>query len=160
MRLLDITDVRTDLPEIFLWRRIPHPDTLVPGGPEIDAGILTTNAIILIEAKWKSSVGTEQGKMRDKDQIQLRGEFLKKYGPQIFPNLIVYAVVGVSLFSDAFTDTTPDGIIFRSTTWERVCQLRSHPQAEELRRYLKWKMEHTKIANVCMNRIAETTGSR
>jgi len=37
---LQIDDV-----EIFLWRRVPHPDTLVPGGPEIDIGISTANAL-------------------------------------------------------------------------------------------------------------------
>jgi hypothetical protein len=57
--------------------------------------------------------------MRDKDQIQLRGEFLERYGPCIFPNRSVFAVVGVSLVTDAFKDTTPDAIAFRSTTWEQ-----------------------------------------
>ncbi len=134
-------------PEIFLWRRIPHPDTLVSGGPEIDAGIMSENAIILVEAKWQSGVGTEQGKMRNKDQIKLRGEFLQKYGRQVFPNREIQAVVSISLLAGAFSDTTPDGITFRSTTWERVCDLASHPQAEELKRYLKWKIKLTKTAN-------------
>jgi len=146
MQLLDLPGADMDAPEVFLWRRIPHPDTLVPGGPEIDVGISSENAIILVEAKWQSGVGNGQGKMRDKDQIQLRGEFLQKYGKQVFPNRAVHAVVGIGLFADAFSDTTPDGITFRSTTWERVCDLASHPQAEELKRYLKWKTKLTKMA--------------
>lgn len=147
MQLLDIPGVDMESPEIFLWRRIPHPDTLVSGGPEIDAGIMSENAIILVEAKWQSGVGTEQGKMRNKDQIKLRGEFLQKYGRQVFPNREIQAVVSISLLAGAFSDTTPDGITFRSTTWERVCDLASHPQAEELKRYLKWKIKLTKTAN-------------
>jgi hypothetical protein len=139
MQLLHLTEADMGAPEIFLWRRIPHPDTLVSGGPEIDVGILSENAIILVEAKWQSAVAAQQGKMRDKDQIQLRGEFLQKYGRQVFPNREIHAVVGISLFANAFTDTTPDGVTFRSTTWDRVCDLASHPQAEELKRYLKWK---------------------
>ena len=39
--------------EIFLWRRIPHPDTLVSGGPEIDFEILTQDTLLLGKAKWK-----------------------------------------------------------------------------------------------------------
>jgi hypothetical protein len=147
MRLLDLPVVQTDDPEVFLWRRVPHPDTLVPGGPEIDVGISTVNALILVEAKWQSGVGAAQGKMRDKDQIQLRGEFAKKYGPRLFPNRSEFAVVGVSLFADAFTDTTPEGIAFRSTTWERICSLASHPHGDELQRYFNWKKEHTRTAN-------------
>lgn len=150
-RLLDLRSALTDNPEIFLWRRLPHPDTLVSGGSEIDAGILTKNAVILVEAKWQSGIGSKQGKMKDKDQIQLRGEFLAKYGSRVFPNRTELAVVGISLVSDAFTDTTPAGIAFRSATWEQVCGLDSHPQAEELARYFRWKNEHTKAANNRVN---------
>ncbi len=53
-RLLDLPGLRTKDAEIFLWRRVPHPDNLVPGGPEIDVGISTVNALILGEAKWQS----------------------------------------------------------------------------------------------------------
>ena len=75
-RLIDLPDSDCANAEIFLWRRIPHPDTLVSGGPEIDVGITTSNTVILCEAKWLSGIGAAQGKARDKDQIQLRGEFL------------------------------------------------------------------------------------
>jgi hypothetical protein len=40
---------------VWLWRRLPHPDTLVSGGPEIDFGIQTEHVVILGEAKWLSS---------------------------------------------------------------------------------------------------------
>lgn len=146
-RILDLPRVQTDDPEVFLWRRIPHPDTLVPGGPEIDVGIFTANAVILCEAKWLSDVGVAQGKMRDKDQIQLRGEFLKKHGACLFPNRSEFVVVGVGLFADAFRNTVPEGIDYRVTTWEHICLLSSHPHAEELGRYFEWKKAHTKMAN-------------
>lgn len=61
-RLLDLPGIQTDDAEVFLWRRIPHPDTLVPGGPEIDVGILTSNALILGEAKCRSGVFTTSDK--------------------------------------------------------------------------------------------------
>lgn len=54
---------------VRLWRRLAHPDTLVPGGPEIDFGIRTEDLVVLGEAKWLSAVGGKQGKKRDKDQI-------------------------------------------------------------------------------------------
>lgn len=146
-RLIDMPGLQTDDAEVFLWRRVPHPDTLVPGGPEIDVGISTANALILGEAKWQSGVGAAQGKMRNKDQIQLRGEFLKELGPYLFPNRTAFVVLGISLFANAFKDTTPEGITFRSTTWESICSLTSHPHAKELGRYFKWKKEHTRMAN-------------
>jgi len=49
-KLLNISDAVSTNAVIFLWRRIPHPDTLVAGGPEIDFGIITDNALILGEA--------------------------------------------------------------------------------------------------------------
>ena len=59
MSLLNLPSASARRTEVFLWRRIPHPDTLVPGGPEIDFGILTENAVILGEAKWLSGVGAK-----------------------------------------------------------------------------------------------------
>jgi hypothetical protein len=145
-KLLNLDNVNTNDPEIYLWRRLPHPDTLVSGGPEIDAGIITANAIILVEAKWRSKVGSKQGKEGKKDQIQLRKEFLSKYGPRIFPNRTEFAVVGVSLFANVFQDTTPSGLLFRTVTWEQLCELGSHPHAKEVVTYFKWKKKYSKVA--------------
>lgn len=147
LTVLGLPGVQTEDAEIFLWRRIPHPDTLGPGGPEIDVGISTANALILVEAKWLSGVGAAQGKKKDKDQIQLRGEFLAKYAPRLFPNRSQFAVVGIGLSADSFADTTPEGVLFRSATWEVICSLTTHPLAEEVRRYFTWKRQHTRMAN-------------
>ena len=143
LNLLAIPGVSSEQAEVFLWRRIPHPDTLVPGGHEIDVGIVTENSLLLWEAKWQSQVGIAQGKEKDKDQIQLRGEFLSKYGTKLFPNASVRAVIGVSLITDCFSNTTPPDVLFRSTTWEAVCSLSSHPFANEVKRYFEWKKEHS-----------------
>jgi hypothetical protein len=129
--------------DIHLWRRIPHPDTLVPGGPEIDFAIFTENAVILGEAKWKSGVGKVQGKLKDKDQIQLRGEFLKEYGNKIFPQCKHHVVLGISLYSNSFENTVPDGVIFKTTIWEDVCKLSSHPLCNEVGRYYEWKARNS-----------------
>lgn len=147
MSLLALPDVDTSGADVFLWRRIPHPDNLVPGGPEIDVGISTKNALILGEAKWQSGVGAAQGKLKDKDQIQLRGEFLRDYAPKFYPSRSELVVLGISLFEDAFVDTTPEGIVFRCATWDQICSLSSHPNADEVKRYFKWKRANAKIAN-------------
>jgi len=147
LRVLDLPGVQTEGAEIFLWRRIPHPDTLGPGGPEIDVGISTANALILAEAKWLSGVGAAQGKKKDKDQIQLRGEFLKKYAPRLFPNRSQLAVVGIRLLPDIFENTAPEGVSFRSATWEAICSFTTHPLAEEVQRYFAWKKEYTRMIN-------------
>ena len=41
LQSLNLDSEAVNSSEVFLWRRIPHPDTLVSGGPEIDFGILT-----------------------------------------------------------------------------------------------------------------------
>lgn len=144
--LLDLPGCSPEEAEIFLWRRIPHPDTLVPGGPEIDFGILTQNTTLLGEAKWLSGVGTAQGKNRDKDQIQLRGEFLSNFGARLFPAKHLHVVVGVSLLPNAFQNTAPSDVIFRATTWDRLCAIPSHPFAAEVWKYYLWKRLNTRIA--------------
>ena len=82
--------------EICLWRRIPHPDTLVPGGPELDFLIQTADTVIFGEAKWRSSVGSGQGVNRDKDQITLRREFLEKFGSKVFKGVTRFVILGAS----------------------------------------------------------------
>lgn len=144
-RLIDLPNADHGNAEIFLWRRIPHPDTLVSGGPEIDVGIVTSNTVILGEAKWLSGVGAKQGKARDKDQIRLRGEFLAKYGQAIFPNRIHNVVLGISLRPSAFKDTTPEGVDLRTTLWRDICSLPSHPLAMELSHYSKWKTLNARL---------------
>ncbi len=144
-RLIDLPDSDSDNAEIFLWRRIPHPDTLVPGGPEIDVGITTSNTVILGEAKWLSGIGAAQGKAKNKDQIQLRGEFLAEYGSAIFPKRSHKVVLGVSLLPNAFKDTTPEGVIFRASLWRSLCNLPSHPLAEELSSHVEWKLANSRM---------------
>jgi len=154
-RLLNLPNVQTTDAEVYLWRRIPHPDTLVSGGPEIDVGITTRNAVILTEAKWQSGVGASQGKAKDKDQIQLRGEFLQKYGRTFYPARSEFIVLGISLSPEAFKDRTPDGVDFRSTTWEDVVGLGSHPWADEVQRYFEWKKKNTRMINNGLKRIGD-----
>ncbi len=145
LELLGIKKAKPTNSNIFLWRRIPHPDTLVSGGPEIDFGILTDNTLIFGEAKWMSRIGNKQGKKRDKDQIQLRLEFLDKYGKTTFPSVDIFLVVGVGLSKDAFNDSK--SLIFGarliSTTWLDICSIKEHPHYNEIQRYYKWKLKHT-----------------
>jgi len=79
----------------------PAATHLVPEGPEIDVGITPSNTVILAEAKWLSGIGTAQGKAKDKDQIQLRGKFLAKYGASIFPDRPHKVVLGIGLRPNA-----------------------------------------------------------
>ena len=74
----------TGVANIWLWRRILHPETLGLNGPEIDFGVKTEQAVLFGEAKWSSDVDRAQGKTGSKDQIALRREFLEKYGRAIF----------------------------------------------------------------------------
>jgi len=141
--LVDLADATPEQGQVFLWRRLPHPDGFGRNGPEIDFGILTANAVILGEAKWLSKVAEKQGREQNEDQIQLRGRLLSVQARRLYPHAEALAVVGVGLTADGFARDVPAGIDFRATTWADVCGLPSHPLAEELQRYYAWKREHT-----------------
>ena len=132
---------------IWLWRRLPHPDTLVPGGPEIDFGIQTDEVFLLGEAKWRSAVGAAQGANREKDQITLRREFCQKYGRRLLPDVRRFGILGVSwkggMLPHADTEAGDVLLHLRDVTWEALSSIQAHPCAEELRQYLKWKIEHS-----------------
>lgn len=128
---------------VWLWRRLPHPDTLVSGGPEIDFGIQTDDVFLLGEAKWRSGVGERQGKNQDKDQLTLRREFCQKYGRRLLPDVRQFVVVGISweggMLPRSDAEEEGVGLHARDTTWEAVASIQSHPCADELRAYLRWK---------------------
>ena len=129
-----------------MWRRIPHPDTLVMGGPEIDFGILTNDTVVLREAKWRSEMGTGQGKERGKNQIQLRTEFLEKFGIKIFSRVKKFIILIISLIPRKVgLFALPKGIQVLETTWDHVCAISSPPLSQEIQRYLNWKKQHSSI---------------
>jgi hypothetical protein len=148
LRLLHIEGINVASSQIWLWRRIPHPDTLVSGGPEIDFGILTNDLVLLGEAKWLSAVGVKQGKLKDKDQFILRKEFFQKFGQRIFPSISHFILLGVSLSGNILneSDDSTNGIKMhlRDTTWESLSGLSSHPLFAELQKYLEWKKIHSR----------------
>lgn len=145
--LIDIEAASEDA-RLWLWRRLPHPDNLVPGGPEIDVGIQTGNLLLLGEAKWRSSFGVAQGVSRNKTQMELRQEFCQKYGARLLPSVRHFVVLAVSWRGDIAprTDTEVDGIALhvRDTTWEVLVGIPSHPCSDELRKYLRWKIRNSK----------------
>ncbi len=141
---LGLESAEVDNSEIFLWRRIPHPDNLVSGGPEIDFGILTNDTLVLGEAKWKSSVGVSQGKNKDKTQIQLRAEFLQKYAPKLYPGVRHFVILGVGFKNDVTENYFDQAVKVIGTTWSEICSLSSHPHHDELQKYLVWKIENTR----------------
>ena len=146
LALLDVQGSSSNA-SVWLWRRIPHPDDLGPGGPEIDFGIQTDEVFLLGEAKWRSSVAAAQGVSHNKDQMTLRREFCQKYGPQILPGVRRFIILGVSPKSGIVTraDIEIDGatLHIRDTTWEAVARISSHPCAGEVQKYLQWKTRNS-----------------
>ncbi len=148
------SEISSNLPEpeaatVSLWRRIPHPDNLVPGGPEIDFLIATDRVVVFGEAKWRSSVGQGQGKNRSKSQIDLRKEFFQKYGARFFPLVTHFVVLGASLGDPVVQELDlqifDNHLLLRDLDWARLCSLESHPHRDELLRYLDWKKKHSKL---------------
>ena len=131
---------------ISLWRRIPHPETLGLGGPELDVMIQTPHAVVFVEAKWGSSVGTGQGRKGDKDQVQLRMEFFGKYGAGFFPGVECFVVFGASWREPVITAQhhaeLPASVQLRELTWETLCGMETHPLRGELLPYYNWKALH------------------
>jgi hypothetical protein len=147
LRSIDVPCKDTGTTRIWLWRRLPHPDTLVPGGPEIDFGIQTEDIFLLGEAKWLSSISASQGVSRDKDQLMLRHEFCEKYGRRLLPSCKQFIVLGVSMKGGMIPNADADaaGVTIRSrdTTWDSLTSLSSHPASQELRAYLNWKLQNS-----------------
>lgn len=142
MEKIDVPASSSGNVTVWLWRRLPHPDTLVPGGPEIDFGIQTEDVVVLGEAKWLSTIGGKQGAKRDKDQIVLMKEFMEKYGKAIFGDVstfvILMVVPCVGMIRKREERREGLTIFFREIPWVWLCSIEEHPCCEELPRYLAW----------------------
>jgi hypothetical protein len=121
--------------EISLWRRVPHPETLVPGGPEIDFLLAGDRDVIMGEAKWRSAFAAGQGVGGNMNQIQLRQQFLREYGLRVFGQRN-FLVLGLLRHQ---ADYLGQGNDFRAMTWAEISHYDAHPDAEEFRNYLRWK---------------------
>lgn len=148
LRLIAVPSGPVSTANVWLWRRLPHPDTLVPGGPEVDFGVQTDEVFLVGEAKWLSYVGGAQGVKRDKDQITLRREFCTKYGRLLIPGCRRFVVLGVSLAGGIVpsVDAEVNGVAIytRDVTWKDLVGLDAHPQAAEVRSYFSWKQSHSR----------------
>ncbi len=132
---------------IWLWRRILHPDTGVSGGPEIDFGMQTENTLVLGEAKWLSKVGRMQGKRQNKDQIDLRIEFIDKYGKIVWPSINEYVIMGLSLDKLIMNGKHGTSIKLLDLSWDEICGIELHPQHDSIQKYLKWKKLYSSVSS-------------
>ena len=150
LKLIGVPNGPISIANVWLWRRIPHPDTLVLGGPEVDFGLQTDDVFVIGEAKWRSSIGVGQGVKRDKDQITLRREFCEKYGRRILTTCRRFVVLGVSLAGGIVpaVEAEAEGVALQAcdTTWKSVVSLDAHPVADEVRAYLSWKESNSQFA--------------
>jgi len=124
--------------EISLWRRVPHPDSLSSGGPELDVCVTTDSELIVIEAKWRATEGHWQGAEGISTQMQLRSRFLVSLGKNFYPGMRL-RLVYVMLDAGQSLPTREDGIDVACILWSRILRETPHPLQGELLRYFRWK---------------------
>jgi len=124
---------------VALWRRIPHPDSLGSGGPELDLLIVGDKFAVVVESKWRSGEGRWQGSTGNQSQLQLRQHFLEKCGASLFDNrqlLVLYVILDSS--QRPLSDVESEFPVM-SLEWADLCEWDGHPSSDEFRRYYEWK---------------------
>jgi hypothetical protein len=116
-----------DYCEIKLWQRLPHPDSYVSGGPEIDVILVGKRNLIIIECKWNSIIGKNQGINKDQDQMQIREKFIEKIGKKIYPNYNILLVFVGKEKNDKYNSITWDELSnFNHLTPEHKIKFKSY----------------------------------
>jgi hypothetical protein len=140
--LLKIIGVEYHVSDCFiqLWTRIAHPETLVSGGPELDFQTVANNVVVFGEAKWRSKVANNQGKDKNKNQLELREKYFEKFGTKIFPNAPAKIILIVGL--DSQLTNCQLGPNCHYVTWKRICEETEHPMKDELGKYYAWKEKY------------------
>lgn len=130
---------------VDLWRTIAHPQKpAASNGPELDAVLVGDRAVAFVEAKWGSPEGTGQGPSGTATQMQLRREYLDRFGAQVFGERH-FIVLGVVLEGAVEKVTPPDSerVVTRSLTWADLCDWNGHPMSDQLRAYYEWKLQNS-----------------
>jgi hypothetical protein len=134
------------LPDVWLWRRVPHPETLVSGGPEIDFALQGERVLVLGEAKWRSLLGRGQGVAGDLDQLQLWRMVVERWHRAFYPTTSRFVILLVGREQVAQPEDFTLGPVtlhVRQATWGDVASIGAHPHREELARYVAWKARHS-----------------
>jgi hypothetical protein len=118
-----------ELLSIELWKTLPHPETHTSKGPEIDVFILGKKFYILIECKWTSGIGKNQGAKKDLDQMQIRNLFKDGIGKKLIPGKKCKIVL--------VANEKKDNNEFVS--WDTLSTFSSLPHKELFKKYLEWK---------------------
>lgn len=138
-----------DSAHIWLWRRLPHPETLGSNGPELDFGVHVGRTLILGESKWHGTVSQGQGLGKDQNQIQIRLGFLRRSGRLLFPDVRRFIFLGLSIKGTLLEEETfhEDGIAFRQANlcWQDMLDIVPEEDLEAYARYLAWKVQHGRI---------------
>ena len=132
---------------VWLWRRLPHPDTLVSGGPEIDFGIHTDDVFVPARPNGDPLSAPPKASTATKTRSLWSG-ILRKIRVSSAADIGRFAVLGVSWNGGIVDqmDAEADGVALhaRDTTWDAITRITSHPCAEEVRAYLQWRSRHSK----------------
>jgi len=139
LKIIGISNHVSDC-SIQLWTRIAHTDTLGSGGPELDFQIVADNVVVFGEAKWRSKVSNNQGKQRNKSQLELREQYFRDFGSKIFPKASARIVLVVGL--DPRLKSFPTSSNYRYVTWRKICEETDHPMKDQLLKYYEWKEKH------------------
>ena len=77
-------------------------------------------------------------------QLQLRRDFLGKYGPAIYGER-ASVVLGIVLDEPLEDAAPPDalGVHTKATRWSDLPAYDAHPRAAEFQRYYEWKLDHS-----------------
>ncbi len=124
---------------IALWRRIPHPDTLGSGGPELDLLIVGDEFAVVVESKWRSGEGRWQGSTGNQSQLQLRQQFLEKCGASLLEKRELMVLYVVLDGSQKPSNDVQSAFPVKSLEWAELCEWESHPNWDEFQRYYEWK---------------------
>ena len=113
----------------------------------MDVGVQTNTVLILGEAKWRSGVGKAQGVAGDKDQIQLRADYCRKYGPRVYPAIERFIILGIGQSSGLLSSDqlahSGGTVSVREVTWDSLGSLEANPNAAEFRSHIAWRKAHS-----------------
>lgn len=143
---IGIGEINCEDAQIFLWRNFPQLKNIDNKNNEIDIKITTKDSIVCLLADWSTQTNLYADNSVN-ERIKNWSEFLNKQNMTSKSNKKNIYIIGVSFRKNWFDNIKiPENCKFYNITWNKVCWIKSHPDAKELLNYYLWKR------NLCINR--------
>lgn len=141
--------------QFFFWRKLLDAKKATKPSPEIDIMITTPNSLNMVLCYWNINASNTQTNLI-KERILELDECLYEMNPSHLANERTLNLIVIDQNTHLQEADLQNQLNhkFSTTTWQTICNFKSHPSYREIQRYYDWKSKHSNPQLVAGDKVA------